>query len=57
MSASKPGASVGGARRLAELTWEEVRDLKAQGFNVEAHSKTHSNLAVPPCVFDAQQQA
>ena len=30
------------------LSWDEVRELKAQGFEVQAHSKTHSNLAVPP---------
>jgi len=37
---------VGGGKHA--LSWEELRDLKAQGFDVEAHSKTHSNLAVPP---------
>ena len=30
------------------LTWDELRELKAQGFDVQGHSKTHSNLAVPP---------
>jgi peptidoglycan/xylan/chitin deacetylase (PgdA/CDA1 family) len=37
---------VGGGKNA--LTWDEVRELKAQGFDVQAHSKTHSNLAVPP---------
>jgi len=30
------------------LTWDELRELKAEGFDVQGHSKTHSNLAVPP---------
>ncbi len=30
------------------LSWNEVRELKAIGFDVQAHSKTHNNLAVPP---------
>lgn len=37
---------IGGGKNA--LTWDEVRELKALGFDVEAHSKTHSNLAVPP---------
>lgn len=37
---------IGGGKHA--LSWDEVRELKAQGFDVEAHSKTHSNLAVPP---------
>jgi peptidoglycan/xylan/chitin deacetylase (PgdA/CDA1 family) len=37
---------IGGGKH--SLSWEELRELKAQGFEVEAHSKTHSNLAVPP---------
>ena len=36
-----------GAGRNA-LSWDEVRELKADGFDMQAHSKTHSNLAVPP---------
>ena len=30
------------------LSWDELRELKTQGFDVQGHSKTHSNLAVPP---------
>ena len=37
---------IGGGRNA--LTWNEVRELKAMGFDVQAHSKTHNNLAVPP---------
>jgi len=37
---------IGGGRNA--LTWDEVRELKAQGFEVQAHSKTHNNLAVSP---------
>ncbi len=37
---------IGGGKH--SLSWEELRELKAQGFEVEGHSKTHSNLAVPP---------
>ncbi len=36
---------IGGGRH--SLSWDELRELKAQGFEVEGHSKTHSNLAVP----------
>lgn len=36
---------IGGGKH--SLSWEEVRELKAQGFDVQAHSKTHSNLALP----------
>jgi peptidoglycan/xylan/chitin deacetylase (PgdA/CDA1 family) len=35
-----------GAGRHA-LTWDDLRELKAQGFDVQVHSKTHSNLAAP----------
>jgi len=35
-----------GAGRNA-LTWDEVRELETQGFDVQAHSKTHNNLAAP----------
>ncbi len=37
---------IGGGRNA--LTWNEVRELRAMGFDVQGHSKTHSNLAVPP---------
>lgn len=37
---------IGGGKHA--LSWDEVRELKTEGFSVEAHSKTHSNLAVPP---------
>ncbi len=30
------------------LSWDDLRDLKTQGFDVQAHSKTHNNLALPP---------
>ena len=30
------------------LSWDELHELKAQGFDVQGHSKTHSNLAAPP---------
>ena len=36
-----------GAGRNA-LTWDELRELKAEGFDVQGHSKSHSNLALPP---------
>lgn len=36
---------IGGGKNA--LSWDEVRELKAQGFDIEAHSKTHSNLAAP----------
>lgn len=29
------------------LSWADLRQLKAQGFEVQAHSKSHSNLAIP----------
>jgi peptidoglycan/xylan/chitin deacetylase (PgdA/CDA1 family) len=29
------------------LSWADLRQLKAQGFDVQAHSKSHSNLAIP----------
>lgn len=37
---------IGGGKHA--LSWDELRELKAQGFDVQGHSKTHSNLAVPP---------
>jgi len=37
---------IGGGKH--SLSWDELRELKAQGFDVQAHSKTHNNLAVPP---------
>jgi peptidoglycan/xylan/chitin deacetylase (PgdA/CDA1 family) len=37
---------IGGGKH--SLSWDDLRELKAQGFDVEAHSKTHSNLAAPP---------
>jgi len=37
---------IGGGRNA--LTWNELKELKAAGFEVEGHSKTHNNLAVPP---------
>ena len=37
---------IGGGKNA--LSWDEVRELKAEGFDMQAHSKTHSNLAVPP---------
>jgi len=36
---------IGGGKNA--LTWDELRELKAEGFDVQGHSKTHSNLAVP----------
>lgn len=29
------------------LSWADLRQVKAQGFDVQAHSKSHSNLAIP----------
>lgn len=29
------------------LSWADLRQLKAQGFDIQAHSKSHSNLAIP----------
>ncbi len=37
---------IGGGKHA--LTWSELKELKSTGFDVEAHSKTHNNLAVPP---------
>ena len=46
---------IGGGKHA--LSWDEVRELKAEGFDVEAHSKTHSNLAVPPANESAADRA
>ena len=29
------------------MSWTDLRDLKADGFEIQAHSKTHNNLAIP----------
>jgi peptidoglycan/xylan/chitin deacetylase (PgdA/CDA1 family) len=29
------------------LSWADLRQLKTQGFDVQSHSKSHSNLAIP----------
>lgn len=29
------------------LSWADLRQLKAQGFDIQSHSKSHSNLALP----------
>jgi peptidoglycan/xylan/chitin deacetylase (PgdA/CDA1 family) len=42
-----------GAGRNA-LSWSDLRDLQAEGFDVEAHSKTHSDLRRAPGEADAQ---
>jgi peptidoglycan/xylan/chitin deacetylase (PgdA/CDA1 family) len=42
-----------GAGRNA-LSWQELRDLVAEGFDVEAHSKTHGDLRRTPGETDAQ---
>lgn len=42
-----------GAGRNA-LSWPELRELQAEGFDVEAHSKTHSDLRREPKESDAQ---
>jgi peptidoglycan/xylan/chitin deacetylase (PgdA/CDA1 family) len=42
-----------GAGRNA-LTWDELRQLAAEGFDVQAHSKTHDDLRRHPGETDAQ---
>jgi peptidoglycan/xylan/chitin deacetylase (PgdA/CDA1 family) len=42
-----------GAGRNA-LTWEELKRLTAEGFDVQAHSKTHGDLRRAPGETDAQ---
>jgi len=46
---------IGGGKNA--LSWDEVRELKSEGFDVQAHSKTHSNLAVPPANENAADRA
>ncbi len=49
-----------GAGRNA-LSWQELKDLQAEGFEVQAHSKTHSDLRRAPgetqAQFDQRMQA
>jgi peptidoglycan/xylan/chitin deacetylase (PgdA/CDA1 family) len=45
-----------GAGRNA-LSWEELRTLAAEGFDVQAHSKTHADLRRAPGETDAQFSA
>jgi peptidoglycan/xylan/chitin deacetylase (PgdA/CDA1 family) len=42
-----------GAGRNA-LSWEELRQLAAEGFEIQAHSKTHTDLRRTPGETDAQ---
>ena len=42
-----------GAGRNA-LSWQELKDLQAEGFDVQAHSKTHSDLRRAPGETSAQ---
>ena len=42
-----------GAGRNA-LSWEELKELAAEGFDVQAHSKTHGDLRKAPSETDAQ---
>jgi peptidoglycan/xylan/chitin deacetylase (PgdA/CDA1 family) len=49
-----------GAGRNA-LSWQELKDLQAEGFEIQAHSKTHSDLRRAPgetqSQFDQRMQA
>jgi peptidoglycan/xylan/chitin deacetylase (PgdA/CDA1 family) len=42
-----------GAGRSA-FSWEELKELNAEGFDVQAHSKTHGDLRKAPNETDAQ---
>jgi peptidoglycan/xylan/chitin deacetylase (PgdA/CDA1 family) len=42
-----------GAGRSA-FSWEELKELRAEGFDVQAHSKTHGDLRKAPNETDAQ---
>jgi peptidoglycan/xylan/chitin deacetylase (PgdA/CDA1 family) len=42
-----------GAGRNA-LSWQELKDLQAEGFEVQAHTKTHSDLRRAPGETQAQ---
>jgi peptidoglycan/xylan/chitin deacetylase (PgdA/CDA1 family) len=46
---------IGGGKNA--LSWDELRELKAEGFDVQGHSKTHSNLAVPPANENSADRA
>lgn len=39
------------------LTWEELKNLQREGFDVQAHSKTHSDLRRKPGESDAEYAA
>src|SRR5438552_18335492 len=45
-----------GAGRNA-LSWEDPKSLAAEGFDVQAHPKTHADLLRPPGAADAHLSA
>ena len=49
-----PTDQVGGSTKSGFLTWQELQALQEEGFDIQAHSKTHADLRRRPNEPDAQ---